>query len=375
MKLLRVLAAAVVIVLLPLLTAVKCEPPVPQPPITISATATSAESAPSAAVLHDPLMAYAKAARHTGDATVTIVTATSTVSVDLTPMRGKAVERIPDKATTKIEDNLARLETIVTSITATKAGLDPVAAWDRGIAVTPSGGHIYLLSSGLSTVAPVDLRRAGGWIANPKGFVKRTRAADLPHTDGRHLTYVGLGYAAGRQPSAGPAARTALTTIYLGLCQKAHAASCDVIDHPVSESPTKATKPVPVVSLTEVPTACVASQIAIDNSVTFLPDSPHLVDDADKVLRPIAALLRQCPTGRKVTVTGHSARTPTSTGPATDLELARARAVRRRLLELGVPARVLGKATAGGQLINNMPGGKYSEQLARQNRVVVLTIR
>jgi outer membrane protein OmpA-like peptidoglycan-associated protein len=369
--------AATAIATLPLTMAAKCDEPCCEmpSPITIAATATSAEPAPSVRVLTDELVTYAKTARHKGDATVTIVTATTKVTVDLTPMRGKAVERIPDKATTKIEENLDKLEETVNGITATKAGLDAVAAWDRAVAVTPAGGQIYLLTSGQSTVAPTDLRRAGGWIANPKGFVQRTRAADLPNSENRHLIVVGLGYAAGKQPSAGPAARTALTTIYLGLCQKAHAASCQAIDQPVSESPTKATKPVPVVSLTEVPTACVASQITIENSVAFQPGSAHLAKGANKILRPIVTLLQQCPVGRKVTVTGYSARTPSSTGPATQLERNRARAVRHRLLELGVPNRVLGKAKAGGQLVNNMPGGQYSEQLARQNRVVVLTIR
>lgn len=366
------------ITLLPLTTAAKCDRPcceVRVAPITIAATATSAEPAPSVTVLRDELLAYAKAARHPGEATVTVVAATTTVTVDLTPMRGKAVERILNKATTKIEANLDRLEKTVARTTAPKAGLDAQRVWDRAVAVTPPGGQIYLLTSGLSTAAPIDLREAGGWIANPKGFVKRTSAADLPDSGGRRLTYVGLGYSAGRQPSAGPAARKALATIYRGLCQKAGAASCQVIDQPVSEAPAKATKPVPVVSLTEVPTACVASQITIDNSVTFQPRTSHLAEGANKILQPIANLLRQCPAGRSVTVTGYSARTPSSTGPATDLELARARAVRRRLHDLGAPARVLGKAKAGGQLINNMPNGEYSEQLARQNRVVILTIR
>lgn len=376
MKVQKMIAVAAVGAL-PLTMAARCEPPccgVPAAPITIAATASRAEPAPSVTVLHDPLVTYAKAARHPGDATVTIVTATTTVTVDLTPMRGKAVERIPDKAIAKIQTNLAELEKIVAGTVASKAGLDTVAAWDRAVTVTPAGGQIYLLTSGLSTKAPTDLRRAGGWIANPNGFVKRTRADDLPDTENRDLTYVGLGYATRKQPSAGPAARTALTTIYLGLCQKAGAASCRAIDQPVSQNPTKATKQVPVVSLTEVPTACVASQITIENSVTFKPRSSRLTKGANTVLRPIADLLRQCPAGRTVTVTGYSARTPSSTGPATDLELARARAVRRRLLELGVPARVLAETKAGGQLVNNMPGGRYDEGLANANRVVVLQI-
>ncbi|MFC7624337.1 OmpA family protein [Microlunatus sp. GCM10028923] len=374
MKLRKALVAGA-IVLLPLSMAATCAPPKPAPLVTVALTATSAEPLPSVAVLHDQLVAYALAARHPGEATVRVVTAKSTITIDLTPMRGTAIERIPDRAATKIEENLTELETTVAGITATEPGLDTIAVLDRAISETPRGGQLYLLSSGYSSVPPADLRKAGGWIANPKGFIQRTRTADLPHADGRHLTYVGLGYAAGRQPSAGPAARTALTTIYLGLCKKAGAASCKSIDRPVSEETPKATAPVPLISLTEIPTACVASRITIDATVAFRFDSWHFTKSATKILRPIAELLQQCPAGKKVTITGYSARTPTSTGPATDLELKRARAVRNRLHDLGVPDRVLGPAKAGGQLVNNMPHGQYSAQMARANRVVVLTIQ
>ncbi len=131
---------------------------------------------------------------------------------------------------------------------------------------------------------------------------------------------------------------------------------------------------VPIVPLDQVTPHCVG-QVDIDTTIAFAPESPVLQPVIDAQLTPIAEALAKCPTGTTIHAVGHSAAVPDpSWGGGSDLEEQRAQAVLTRLLELGAPAHTLGAATAGGQIVDNMPGGQYREDLAIRNRIVTLTI-
>lgn len=342
--------------------------------LTIALTATSTDPAPDLDPLTPVLSEHAAASLLPGDGNVTVITPDQSEVVDLTPMRGKDVESVPTKANELIATNLDRLRTVLDKAAATKDGLDVIGTLDRALEQTPDGGHVILESSGYSTVDPLDLNKAGDWIGNPDAFVQAVNPDDLPNATGKHITFAGLGYPnpASAQEPAGPAARTALTKIMLGLCTRMHAASCDTINGPIGQDPATSTNNVPVVDLNQITTHCVG-QTSIDTTIAFQPHSAVLLTTADQILAPIAESLTRCPTSTVISATGHSALVP-DTVPDPDLEHNRAQAVLNRLLTLGAPPNSIGTATAGGQLINNLPGGVYSEALAARNRVVTLNI-
>jgi outer membrane protein OmpA-like peptidoglycan-associated protein len=342
--------------------------------LTIALTATSTDPAPALDSLTSVVSEHAAAALLPGDGKVTVITPDQAEVVDLTPMRGKDVESVPSKASKLITTNLDTLRTVLGKAAARKDGLDVIGSLDRALEQTPDGGHVILESSGYSTVAPVDLNKAGDWIGNPDAFVQAVNPDDLPNATGKHITFAGIGYAnpASAQEQAGPAARTALTKIMIGLCTRMHAASCDTINGPTGQDPATSTNKVPLVTLNQITTHC-AGQASIDTSIAFQPYSAVLLTAADQVLAPIAESLTRCPTGSVINATGHSALVP-GTVPDPGLEHDRAQAVLNRLAALGAPAGAIGTAAAGGQLVDNIPGGVYSEALAARNRVVTLNI-
>lgn len=342
--------------------------------LTIALTATSTDPAPDLDPLISMVGEHAAASLLPGDGKVTVVTPENSEVVDLTPMRGKDVESVPTKANELIDSNLDTLRTVLGKAATVKDGLDVIATLDRALEQTPDGGHVIFESSGYSTVAPVDLNKAGDWIGNPDAFVQAVKQDDLPNAAGKHITFAGLGYPnpASAQEQAGPAARTALTKIMLGLCTRMHAASCDTITGPIGQDPAISTNNVPLVNLNQITTHCVG-QASIDASIAFQPYSDVLLTAADTVLTPIAESLTRCPNGTVIDAIGHSALLldqPADTG----LEHDRAQAVLNRLLTLGAPTTSIGTATAGGQIVNNLPGGVFSEALAKKNRVVTLNI-
>lgn len=344
--------------------------------LTIALTATSIDPAATLGPITQMVNEHAAAALLPGDGKVTVVTPDKTEVVDLTPMRGGDVESVPAKAEKLIAANITTLESVLDRAAATKEGLDAVGVLDTALEQTPAGGRVIIESSGFSTVAPLDLNRAGDWIGNPEGFVKAVNAADLPSAAGKHITFAGLGYPnpASAQEQAGPAARTALTKIMLGLCAKMDAASCDTINGPVGHGPAVAANQVTPVALDQIATHCVG-QTSIDASIAFMPNSPVLLPAADQILAPIADALTRCPAESTINATGHSARLPGGDpGAGTELEQQRAQAVLNRLTSLGAPIAALGTATAGGQIIDNLPDGNFNEALAAKNRIVTINI-
>lgn len=346
------------------------------PALTIAVTATSIDPVPALGPIAQMATDNAAAALLPEDGRVTVVTPDQIQTVDLTPMRGKDVESVQTKANKAIATNLDSLTALLGKTGTAKDGLDVIGVLDRALEQTPAGGHVILESSGFSTVPPVDLNQGGDWMAKPEAFVTAVNPADLPHAEGKHVTFYGLGYPnpASAQEQAGPAARTALTTIMLGLCAKMHAASCDTLPGSPGQTPAVSTNKVTPVSLDQITTHCVG-QASIDANIAFTENSYEILPAADKTLAPIAQALARCPAGSKIDAVGHSALLPGETpGAHTRFEQDRAQAVLNRLTALGAPAETIGTATPGGQILDNLPGGIYDEALAARNRTVTLTM-
>lgn len=355
-----------------------CRAPASPAPLTIAVTGTAHEPAPDLQVLAGRITRHAADALNPGDGKVTvIVQGRQGVTVDLTPMTGDQVDAQPVTATRKITARMPALEATATRGAAT-GGNDPIGVLDQGLQVTPAGGTLVLITSGLSTVSPVDLRQAGDWIGHPVAFADAISAADLPRAEGRDLVISGLGYGdpAGAQPSAGPAARTALRQIWTRICQRIGAASCTLTDGPAGTKVPVSTLKVPTVAFTPVVTHC-TGKVTVSADVAFASDSAVLTKAADAQLAPVARSLAACPAGTRVDAVGHAATVPGG-GDGVVLSRLRAAAVLNRLAALGAPPSAIGAATGYGntshQPVDNMPGGRYNEAAARRNRVVELIL-
>lgn len=352
-----------------------CQPIQPAVDLTIAATATSAEPAPESATIRDILIDHADAALFPGDGSVTVVTDAGVERVDLTPMRGNDVENSEKKRAEKIDEKLHELDEALAAARASTDGLDVIGVLDQALEATGEGGTVVLLTSGLATVAPMDLTQAGDWAGRPLEFVEETATDALPDASGRYVVFGGIGYPApaSAQATPGPGARTALEQILLGLCVKMNAAGCSIATGAVGDAPPTAVNTVPVVTFDEVATACVG-EVVLDAGVLFGGDSAELRAEADAALAPVADSLATC-AHTAVNAAGYTADVDCDNDPddAADLAIARARAVLERLRALGAPENTIGAATNGGHRIDNCPTGSYDEALGQTNRAVVLT--
>ncbi|WP_306359819.1 OmpA family protein [Nocardia sp. CC227C] len=317
----------------------------------------------------------AKQSRRTGDATVRVVfSATGDITInDLTPLRPNGqVQHAAADADRQIAASVRELANTVADVRADRPGLDLLGLLDRASQLP---GELHVLSSGISTVAPVDLRIID-WNTNVQSVIDSVaRQGHLPNLAGRHVTFHGLGVAAGSQPGLPPFARQLVEQLWVGICQRAGAASCTVAHDMPSAAAPVATMPVPVVP---VPDAVTEEGCPVWASLTdvlrFAPDSALLSADADDALRPIVQAATRCSV-QSIDVTGHIADTGDG-DDHNDLAGRRARAVADRLLALGLRRDQIGSVTGKGAsepVVPNIVDGVFVETAAQQNRRVELT--
>ena len=354
-----------------------CSAPVATP-LTIALTASAAEPAPSAAVLDRFATAHARAAVQPGDGTVAVVVpgTAEPVRVDLTPLRNAdEVEQDPEQAEQKVQTALPALRAVFDAAAPGLDGLDALGLYRRAVQTTPTGGTVVLVTSGVQTLDPVDLRTLR-WDFDPDRVVADLAARGLlPDASGRNVSLLGLGITAGSQPDLPLPAATKIVALWHGICARSGAVSCTVLTDDLPRHPGASRRPVPVVPVDVTPTRCQGS-VVLPEAVTFPKNEAVLTTAADAVLRPIAENLWHCPAGRVATFTGHTAQVP-SGDDGIPLSRRRAVAIRDRLAELGVPSTVLGAVRGLGctaPIVANMPGGVFSETLARINRRVEITI-
>ncbi|MGY1875672.1 OmpA family protein [Nocardia gipuzkoensis] len=371
--------AAVMVVLY--LTACGADPTPTPAPIVIVASATSAEPLPTIPTpIEAELASYARQAKHPGDAVVRIVSSVDgpVIERDLTALRGKDVEHGSAKDR-KIRDNIGALKQDLATLHAPAPGLDVAGPLDA--ASQYPGSRIVLLSSGLSTVVPVDFTVLG-WNFDPAQVAESVQRQGLLHLTGHHVTFAGLGMTGGSvQPRLPAYGRRLLEDLWMQICEKADADRCDIAESEPASAPPRATLPVPIVPVptayTEPGTGCVRYQQLSEAELHFAPDSPALPASADEVLRPLVESARRCRV-RQVDVIGHIACTTLDGRDSSNLSGRRAQAVAARLVALGLPPSLLGTVVGRGAsepvIPNLTPSGQFIESAAVLNRRVEVTL-
>lgn len=323
--------------------------PVPgRPVLSLAATSSGTEHRLRLpASLRSALVTAALASHVAGDAVVTLtVPGRPVTALDLTPMRGGTVENVGNRRERAAEANVERLDALLSGASASTAGLDALGVADAA-ARGNGGAPIAVLSSGVSTAPPLDLRQ-WGWPERPDSVVNFLREHDyLPqHLSGRDVHFFYLGDVAGSQPVLPSSARTVLETLYRAICTAAGATACVIWDDPPSAEPSVGRQPVPVVPVPEwaeptrlPPTTAKCTTIYdVPTSLLFTPDSAVLAGEAMTALRPLALRIVNA-RGRLVIklVRGHTSDAGPGNGEA--LSQQRARRTAAALRELGVPSK------------------------------------
>jgi outer membrane protein OmpA-like peptidoglycan-associated protein len=347
--------------------------------LVIAATASRAEwrlQVPSA--VHQELLQAALKSQKADGATVALVVAGQpTQRFDLTPMRGRQVEHNTTLRKRKAEAIVESFERLITDSVAGVAGLDLLGVLDRA-GREDHHARIVALSSGVSTVPPLDLREFG-WPDGEQSVAAVLKSRnELPqYLAGRDIRFYDLADTAGRQPRLTIPLRKGIIHAYLDICRSAGGV-CESEDDAASNLRALATQPVPVVPLPKVISVPRNSRceqtLRVPSVLLFAPNSAALDDGADAALRPIVDEVVNG-RGRSVIteISGHTA--DVDAGDGLKLSQSRARAVARRLEQLGVPAtlikRVVGRGESRPVAGSRKPDGSISPSEARNRRVEI----
>jgi outer membrane protein OmpA-like peptidoglycan-associated protein len=357
-----------------------CDRPPDTPKIfVIVASATANEPAP---VLSGPDRAMLRNAGSTSTRAAAFVVDSNTGQareVSLTPRRADGeVDYGPDR-TSKLAANVNRVQQLLNTLAARKP-FDLLTMIAQAVQVTSRTGTLLVLSSGLSTAGGFDLRQVG-WGADPRAAaISLNRRGLLPRLTGWNIVFSGLADTAGRQPAPPIPQRTVLTRYWLALCHVAGAASCavDAVTRP--DPPSRSTTPVPVVRFPRVtsyrsPHGGQTTNVPADAFFAF--NSARLLPGADIILGPIATKARR--QHLEVTIIGYASPDGGSDTYNLALSAERARAVRARLITLGVPvgliAKAVGLGTAGQPRSACYRNGHLNEAICARLRRVQITVR
>lgn len=336
--------------------------------VVVAFTASSAEPAP---VLPPELRAQVRGrARRGEEVCVGVVSPQGALlAVDVTARRRNGqVENGPARGR-RVEQNLARLDQVVAHLSASAPGLDPLRVLDAAARRHPAAGPLWLVTSGVATVAPTDLRRLG-WDLDAQDQARRLAAEHaLPDLRGRTVRFVGIGDVAGRQPSPGIALRQRLQEWWLDICRAGGAADCLVDRELLAGGSPFSRNTVPVVPL---PRPVVEPHaITVPNALLFAIGRSDLGEGADEVLgRVVDRVLEKRETVR---IEGH---TDAVTGSARDnqrLSERRAHAVAERLVDLGLPsAAIVGVRGVGAARADAERERQSAGQVARDRNVEIV---
>jgi hypothetical protein len=303
----------------------------------------------------------------------------------LTPRRADCRVEYGFQRTELIEENLARVSSSVSSLSATLPGLDLLAGLDQAVrGVSP--GTLIVVSNGMGTEGGFDLRQVG-FNEPPVDLVRQLQQRGLLDNllRGWRVVFTGLGSTAGAQDPLTKPARDTLLSYWSAICVAA-GGRCGIDDSPLPQVAPLGSAPMPDITVPGVSSA-VGSDGRTTTKLTeaalgFAPDSAAISEaTATGVLQGVAAKIAARATaepGLPVEVRGFVADPPGST--ASDrllLANQRAAAVADRLAAMLTGLGVTVDLDAAG--VGTPPGmtamvhGAFDPVVAVQMRVVSIT--
>jgi len=299
-------------------------------------------------------------------------------TVDLEPRRpngqverGPGIDRLVARRLTELQHAITR---------GAERGTDTDLLGALATAVRTGAARILVLSSGISTTDPLDMR-VSGWDRDSADLARDLRRRRLlPDLSGRVVIFSGLSRTAGAQRPLGIREQAELRDQWLAICAAA-GGICRADDSvrpampPVSRL-TPAVVAVPAITTTPGPRGAVT--VSVPSPLLFAPDSCKLVDQtaAGRMLKALAVRLRS---GRyTVSISGRTA--PVGPGDGVRLATCRAHAAADLLRALGVPATAITKVRGDGSRLDLPSASHHADgrldrsKLAALRRVVFTVI-
>jgi OmpA-OmpF porin, OOP family len=288
----------------------------------------------------------------------------------------------------RAKDDAANLSTIEGFITRSRANApesDPLGALDiaaRTVHAQGDHGTVVLVDSGLQTTGALRYQSDGLLLASGSDVVGALRSSrQLPDLRGLTVVLGGLGDTAAPQPRLDLASRSRVVDQWRAIVTAAGASCVHVDPQPLSQPstaglPRVSTVPVPRPAAPRLPRD---RPVALrEDTVGFLDDSAQLRDEAAALadLKPLAQQIRG--DGHQVLLVGTTATAGTEQGRRR-LSEQRAEAVKRLLVDLGVPAgqvRARGAGTHYPAHVQDLDRhGNLVPRLAVRNRAVFVVVR
>lgn len=345
--------------------------------VLLVATATANEPAPTLPSSATTLLERASASEQ-GTARILVPQDGQTVahgeSLPVTVTRNGEVEHDPREIADGLARITGRINTELATLASGQTRLDALTGLS-GAARLSDHATIVLLSSGLQTAGLADFAGLG------RGFDPSTVVADLaaagfvPDLGGKDVYFAGLGEVAGRQDALPDPMRSAVTALWLAICEAGRARTCAVLPADPAQAPSAdrttgvKTVPVPVFALTSLPAGAGTTDWTLDSDTLFEADSAVLQPKARTGLGEVARTVAD--RGGRVDLTGHTWRVGPADG-ARDLSRARAAAVADALVAAGLPVDGIGSVRGVGYDEPQSPRPGQDEAAA--NRVVTVRV-
>lgn len=280
----------------------------------------------------------------------------------------------------EIASHVQGITSIVTEMKPKQPEANVLGALSEAGRVTPEGGTIVLMDSGLATTGPLSYQDESMFDVLPGDEAAYLKAqSQLPDLKGRSVVLVGLGSTAEPQAELDNALRGRVVELWKAVVSAAGTACVDSVDIASRRKAFDTTVPVAQIPLPkqEPPPPCGTTVLRDADSVGFVPEKAELRDRgaAESTLQLI---VDQVAKGQqKVLLVGNTATVGPEQG-ARDLSKARTETVKSILVAKGVAADRIttrGDGFSGQYHENDQgPGGVLLPGPAARNRSVVVNL-
>lgn len=293
---------------------------------------------------------------------------------------GQITAQNDTKKNQRIQSLVNQVETFVKQLSPKKPEADVLGALGEAARVTPKGGTVVLIDSGIATAGSLSFRDADMFLAEPADVAEYLASQQLlPQLETKSILLVGVGGTAEPQPDLNENLRGRVVQLWQAVAAKAGAACVGDLAVASRREAFETTVPVSVVPLPTPPIVkpCGTTVLADGGTVGFVPNTADLRDPA-AAGSTLRQLTDQVVRGtQRITLVGNTA-TYGSEQSSRDLSLQRAEAVKKALVDLGVADERItarGDGFTGPYHRNDIgPNGVLLPVEAARNRSVVVEL-
>lgn len=256
-----------------------------------------------------------------------------------------------------------------------------VAARSFDATTKKSKKELVVVGNGIQTTGQVNFVETGiPQMSAISGMISQLNdQGALPDLQGATVDWIGMGVTDGtNQPKLNQQSLDALTAFWTAFITASNGHVGTIQGELTSGTPDK--KSIKVSTIEALPDACVEATLSADQGFNFQPNTPVFLDEA-KARAGAVAIAEELATKKgctgTITVTGYTASGANQAdyiyGSNYQLSLQRAEAFKRLLIEAGITVPIEAVGGDKGPYNDWDASGIFNEELAKQNRLVVVT--